>query len=53
MAVNMQLHKPDVLPSQTQTVLNSKAEASAGGIHSKASCMNPNASTHTMAPNET
>jgi hypothetical protein len=33
MAVNMQLHKPDVLASQAQTVLHSKAEASANGSH--------------------
>jgi hypothetical protein len=29
MAVNMQLHNPDVQPIQTQTALNSKAEKSA------------------------
>jgi len=49
MAVNMQLHKPDVLPSQTQRALYSKAEASANGIHWKAGYVNPNASMHTMA----
>jgi hypothetical protein len=49
MAVDMQLHNSDVLPSQTQTVLYSKAEASATGIHWIASCMNPNATMHTMA----
>jgi len=45
----MQLYKTEVLPSQTQTVLYSKAEASANGIYWKVGCVNPNASMHTMA----